>query len=280
MKFLLVNILILSVLSTALCDDNSTTPAVITSTLATSTAAPTTTTTATPTTTTSSPATTTPTPEPKKEILQFRVPKNLNETACLKANMSLDFNFTYLAEVDGKKVNSTVVINLDKVDDYTGVCGNNSYNTLEISFNNGWTLVLNYTLSSSTTNPTYELNLVNLTYSVDNTRFPNASETGLRNAVKTNLTEFLAYKGNAYKCVSLTDVMLNDFATVMFSNYLAQPFLSNQELGTASECAADTTGTSKLVPIIVGSALAILVVLVLVAYIIGRRKHKPGYQQV
>ena len=48
----------------------------------------------------------------------------------------------------------------------------------------------------------------------------------------------------------------------------------------AVECAADTTGTSKLVPIIVGSALALLVIMVLVAYIIGRRKHRPGYQQV
>ena len=48
----------------------------------------------------------------------------------------------------------------------------------------------------------------------------------------------------------------------------------------AVECAADLTGTSKLVPIIVGSALAVLVILVLVAYIIGRRKHRPGYQQV
>ena len=48
----------------------------------------------------------------------------------------------------------------------------------------------------------------------------------------------------------------------------------------AIECSADTNGTSKLVPIIVGSALAVLVILVLIAYIVGRRKHRPGYQQV
>jgi hypothetical protein len=46
------------------------------------------------------------------------------------------------------------------------------------------------------------------------------------------------------------------------------------------ECAADQTGTSELVPIIVGSALTVLVVFVLIAYIVGRRKHRPGYQQV
>jgi hypothetical protein len=48
----------------------------------------------------------------------------------------------------------------------------------------------------------------------------------------------------------------------------------------AIECPSDQTGTSELVPIIVGTSLAVLVIFVLIAYIIGRRKHRPGYVQV
>jgi len=196
--------------------------------------------------------------------------------------MTVDFNFTYLAEVDGKQLNTTVLISLLNYTDYTGTCANDSYNTLEISFNKEWTLVFNYTLLSKSSS--YELNVINLTYVVDSDQFPNASKSALgrRNALGANLTDFSANKGNAYKCFSQTEIILNDFATIDISNYIAQPFLNgnNQNLDTAIDCPADTTGTSKLVPIIVGSALAVLVVLVLVAYIIGRRKHKPGYQQV
>ena len=48
---------------------------------------------------------------------------------------------------------------------------------------------------------------------------------------------------------------------------------------TAQVCAADQT-TSNIVPIAVGAALAGLVVIVLIAYLIGRRKNKKGYESV
>ena len=37
---------------------------------------------------------------------------------------------------------------------------------------------------------------------------------------------------------------------------------------------------NNVVPIAVGAALAILVIIVLVLYLIGRRKHQKGYQTV
>ncbi len=163
--------------------------------------------------------------------------------------------------------------------------------------------MFNYTLVSKAY---YTLNTVNLVYVITEQQFPNVSKAllGPGSVSKTNLTEFSANKGNSYKCFADTLIKLNDLVTVDVSNYMAQPFLTekNQNLDTGSynihyllnyiqsfkfqiyklafDCPADTTGTSKLVPIIVGSALAVLVILVLVAYIIGRRKHRPGYVQV
>ena len=48
---------------------------------------------------------------------------------------------------------------------------------------------------------------------------------------------------------------------------------------SAEYCTADTK-VSNLVPIIVGAALAGLVLIVLIAYLIGRSRNKRGYESV
>jgi lysosomal-associated membrane protein 1/2 len=45
-------------------------------------------------------------------------------------------------------------------------------------------------------------------------------------------------------------------------------------------CGADVEKNSNLIPIIVGACLALLVVIVLIAYLIGRRRSRNGYQSV
>ena len=47
----------------------------------------------------------------------------------------------------------------------------------------------------------------------------------------------------------------------------------------ADNCDADKAA-NNIVPIAVGAALAVLVIIVLVLYLIGRRKHQKGYQTV
>jgi lysosomal-associated membrane protein 1/2 len=45
-------------------------------------------------------------------------------------------------------------------------------------------------------------------------------------------------------------------------------------------CTMDYFKSSNLIPIIVGICLGILVIIVLVAYLIGRRRNRNGYQSV
>ena len=66
------------------------------------------------------------------------------------------------------------------------------------------------------------------------------------------------------------------------SSYQVEPFLpanANGEFGTSEICEEDKI-PNNVVPIAVGAALAGLVVLVLVMYLIGRRQHQRGYQTV
>lgn len=226
-------------------------------------------------TTTTAPETTTAAPVPKKPILSFN-------STCLKVNMSVDFEFTYEAMINGTSRNESVTISLSAPLNYNINCTiNNETNTLSIDFNTNWNLLFEYVLDSK---QEYSLKTVNLVYEVNKDQFPNVSNSSLGrvNASATDLKAFAATKGNSYKCSAETNIKLDRNVTVNVTNYIAQPFLDgkNPDFSTAVECSADTVGTSKLVPIIVGSALAVLVILVLVAYIIGRRKHRPGYQQV
>lgn len=50
-------------------------------------------------------------------------------------------------------------------------------------------------------------------------------------------------------------------------------------LAGVTECPKDND-TNSIVPIAVGAALAALVVIVLIAYLIGRRRRNKGYESV
>lgn len=265
--------------TTSTSTTTSTTAPTTTTTTTTTTAKPTTTT----TTTTVAPTTTTTTVAPPKttttaapsNVFNFTVPKNTSLPSCLKARFAVSFNISYTAKnaTNGDEYNTTVLVDMDDVNDFDGVC-NDAFNTLAITFNKDWILTLNYTIKKSV----YELDTIWLNYNTDT--FPNVLKPSNETVMQSSLNEFSANKGNSFKCWSRTTITISN-VQVEFKEYQAQPFNDNKkDFDTAIECSGDQSGTSELVPIIVGTALAVLVIFVLIAYIVGRRKHRPGYQQV
>jgi hypothetical protein len=235
------------------------------------------------TTTSTGPASTSTAGPPDVQIFNFTLPKNASEPACLRVRFSLTFDIDYNAEFNKTDFNSTARIPLDTVLDYDGIC-NDSLTTLSLKLDNNWQLTFTYKLKNKNE---YSLDTVALNYTTVPALFPNITDADKDKSISvmgTNLEEFQASIGNSFKCYALTSVDLTSGVKVEFRNYQGQPFISpnskTPDFDTAIECSADTAGTSKLVPIIVGSSLAVLVVLVLVAYIIGRHKHRTGYQQV
>jgi lysosomal-associated membrane protein 1/2 len=191
--------------------------------------------------------------------------------------MTVEFDIKYIADMNNTKTNQSVNIVLKDLDGYDGECAE-QFELISIDFRTDWNLKLNYSLIN---NAYYELNSIMFHYVVDRVTFPNSTVIGPQTILIGNMTQFSASKDNSYKCFAKTLVDLSDDVKLEFTNYQAQPFLGKSSgFDTAVECSADTTGTSKLVPIIVGSALAVLVIMVLIAYVIGRRKHRPGYVQV
>jgi len=215
-------------------------------------------------------------------VLNFTIPKNSNDT-CLILQFAIDMTIKYTAEDGDNLKNASLTVPLPaKFNDYNGVC-DDQFNSFRLFFWNNWTLDLNFTLSDER----YELSTILLNYYINSTWFPMAApeSTGFHTANATNLHDFSAIKGSSYRCSAKTMIDLDSFVSFEITHYQGEPFYTkdqNKEVKfhTAVDCPADQTGTSKLVPIIVGSALAFLVVLVLIAYLIGRRRHRSGYQSV
>jgi len=88
---------------------------------------------------------------------------------------------------------------------------------------------------------------------------------------------------NSYKCNTNDDIKFNSTdsdhkvdVTLEIAELQVQAYFKGdkEEFGTVDECAADGGKGNKIVPIAVGAALAGLVIVVLIAYLIGRLKNR------
>ncbi|KRY90022.1 Lysosome-associated membrane glycoprotein 1 [Trichinella pseudospiralis] len=84
----------------------------------------------------------------------------------------------------------------------------------------------------------------------------------------------------SYGCISDQIVQVDKDVVAHLSHMRVQPFMLSPQFFAEEKCSADLM-TSDLIPIIIGAALAILVVIVLVAYLIGRaRTRRQTYENI
>ncbi|CAF0874108.1 unnamed protein product [Brachionus calyciflorus] len=213
------------------------------------------------------------------DIFYFTVNHTNTKNPCLMARFSASFLISYSANINQTTTLQNVRVNLTKLEDFYGTCENTT-NSLFIKFERDWTLSMTYTQDKNE----YSLSNVKLSYFVDSRLFPNATEFGNQEAENNNLNEFNVNTGKSYKCYAGTNIPLGNNVTVEFKNYQAQAFIKNSDktvtFDTAVECVGDIIGSNKLVPIVIGIVLTVLIVLVLVAYVVGRRRYRPTYQQM
>jgi len=92
-------------------------------------------------------------------------------------------------------------------------------------------------------------------------------------------TKYQAPTESSFSCQS-RHTMTQDGMVLVVQQLKFQPFMNGaNSFGRAESCDADKAA-NNIVPIAVGAALAVLVIIVLVLYLIGRRKHQKGYQTV
>lgn len=112
-----------------------------------------------------------------------------------------------------------------------------------------------------------------------------ATDSSTAKATGDALGKIKANDGNAYKCKATEKINLvadgvGKNYTVSLFDLTVQAYMDSttDKFSTAESCEADKP--NNVVPIAVGAALAALVIIVLIMYLIGRRKHQRGYQTV
>lgn len=189
-----------------------------------------------------------------------------NNTVCLLAQMGLQLNVTYTDQ--NKTIQEVVNVNPDLTSS-SGSCQANSA-TLILTQEQTTTLTFSFTLNS--TSNRYHLSAVSLVANWPdipaNFSVANASLSYLRSSL-----------GHSYMCnAEQTLVISSDFSINTF-RLQVQPFgVTTTQFASAEECQVDQD--QMLIPIIVGAALAGLVLIVLIAYLIGRKRSHAGYQTI
>ncbi|XP_069613984.1 lysosome-associated membrane glycoprotein 1 [Ranitomeya imitator] len=196
---------------------------------------------------------------------------NINITGkagyCLMAKMGLRLNITYIKK-DNKATFYEFNIDPKKVIP-SGNCSNDSATLIlsSVQANISFNFVLNATEGK------FYLGHVHVNTTVADAKESNFSiDSGNVSFLKTT-----AHK--SYKCNEKQTLQITSNLSIYTYNLQVQPFdVEGDKFGPAVECAEDQNG--MLVPIIVGAALAGLVLIVLIAYLIGRKRSHAGYQTI
>ncbi|KAM7000859.1 lysosome-associated membrane glycoprotein 2 isoform 2-T2 [Tautogolabrus adspersus] len=211
--------------------------------------------------TTAPPApTTTPTPTlPTPTVGKYSIKPNENSTACLLADFGLRIGLKQAEKYQEMNLDPNGTI-------FSGNCGVNSSELMLVT--NTMTIKLTFANDAKK----FRLHALNIT--------GKTSSGAVFSEANTNLSLWEAAVGASYMCNKEQNYTITGILTLFTFDLRVQPFAVRKGVfSTAEECFLDSD-LSFLVPIAVGVALSFLIVLVLISYLIGRRKSRTGYQSV
>ncbi|XP_051937064.1 lysosome-associated membrane glycoprotein 2 isoform X1 [Hippocampus zosterae] len=250
------NVLIQAFISNGTQSENLTTCSADLNT--TPTASPTTVAPVTNTTTSTHAPTTSPAPTlPTPSTGRFAIKPDENSTACLLANFALRIGVK-----QGEKYQE---INLDpNMTTVSGSCGVNTSELVLVS--NAMTIALTFINDTKK----FRLQAVNVTASL--------SFGVVFSEANSSLSLWEAAVGSSYMCNKEQNYTITSQLNLFTFNLQVQPFAVKKGVfSTAEECQTDSE--SFLVPVAVGVALLVLILIVLLAYFIGRKRNMAsGYE--
>ncbi|XP_036897970.1 lysosome-associated membrane glycoprotein 1 isoform X2 [Sturnira hondurensis] len=187
---------------------------------------------------------------------------------CLLATMGLQLNITYKRK-DNTTVTGVFNINPNKTH-VNGSCTPQLV-TLELHSENIRFLIFHFGMNASSSR--FFLQGIQLDMSLPEAKDPTFKATN------NSLRELQATVGNSYKCNSEEHIWVTEAFSVNIFQVWVQAFqVEGNKFGSVEECQLDEN--NMLIPIAVGGALAGLVLIVLIAYLIGRKRSHAGYQTI
>ncbi|XP_068185006.1 lysosome-associated membrane glycoprotein 1-like [Antennarius striatus] len=192
-----------------------------------------------------------------------------NGTTCLLASMGLQLNITFISVSQNKTVQDVVNLQPNGTQS-SGSCFSSNASLLLTTDGGKTNLTFHFMLN--TTSSKYHLSEVSLL-----AVWPDMK--GDFSASNQSLDYLRGTSGHSYMCRSEQNLYVNSNLSINTFQLQVQPFgLTGEQFGAAEECQLDED--DMLIPIIVGAALAVLVLIVLLAYLIGRKRSHAGYQTI
>ncbi|KAM6213349.1 lysosome-associated membrane glycoprotein 1 [Sarcoramphus papa] len=187
---------------------------------------------------------------------------------CVLAYMGLQLNITYLKK--DEKMGLDLLNFIPHNTTSSGRCDNTSA-FLNLTFEKT-RVIFHFALNATTEK--FFLQGVDVS-----TTLPSEAKVPKFEASNNSMSELRATVGNSYKCSAEENLQVTDKALVNVFNVQIQVFkIDGDKFGAVEECQLDEN--NMLIPIIVGAALAGLVLIVLIAYLIGRKRSHAGYQTI
>jgi len=213
---------------------------------------------------------------------------------CMKLQAGIRLDIVYDTNFQNSTTKTATIYSTDKVavDEDNSHCENSTSDTnetLALKFNHDRTLMFYFTRDPSITKDSnknrWQLYKIEFDFVYDNETFPDSAERDRdQNATLANTNTTLSGINTAsdrsFSCSKTGAIDVTDRFKISFSNLRAQAFMTRDDFSTADHCQADQE-TTDLIPIIIGAALAALVIIVLIAYLIGRaRANTPAYDNM
>ncbi|XP_043927944.1 lysosome-associated membrane glycoprotein 1 [Protopterus annectens] len=216
------------------------------------------------TSTTTVPTTVTPTQPPTpKDPVSIKYNVTSSNGTCLLAQMGLQLNLTYITKYNKTGVE---IINIDSNATASGFCESTSVGLSLKSERTSLWLFFSMDTAAQRGSVLHKVRQV-------------VTLRGALNVTNTSLNYLQATLGKSFKCSSKQILQVSPvFALDVFKAQVQAFTVQNGKFGEAEECLLDQN--NMLIPIIVGAALAGLVLIVLIAYLIGRKRSHAGYQTI
>ncbi|CAG5865744.1 unnamed protein product [Menidia menidia] len=192
-----------------------------------------------------------------------------NGTTCLLAYMGLQLNFSISSLPQNKTLQQVLNVNPNTTK-ALGSCEAESAHLRLTTDGDKTNLTFVFTLN--TTSDKYHLSEVTVKAVLPEMKDPFSAQNSSLNYLRGTL-------GRSYMCREEQTLSVSANFSINTFQVQVQPFgLKGEQFGAAEECQLDED--DMLIPIIVGAALAGLVLIVLLAYLIGRKRSHAGYQTI
>lgn len=219
-----------------------------------------------PSTTTAAPAPV-PTPPGTPNQGSYSV-SNSNGTVCLLARMALQLNISHFSASQNKTIQE--VVNLQP--NQTTSSGSCDPTSATLVLTQGSATNLSFLFTLNTTSNRYHLTGLSVVAAWSDMTAP-------FNTSNSSLDYLRCSLGRSYMCSSEQTLSVDQNFSLNTFHLQVQPFgITRGQFAQAEECQLDQD--SMLIPIVVGAALAGLVLIVLIAYLIGRKRSHAGYQTI